>query len=147
MRAARKDQKGAKAPPKGAAVKNTKIEIDQTGTQRPREAPTSSGQTKSGRQVTKRKHSKEYQEPGDEEQEETVEPPKKKFKSTSGKEQLEKLETDRSEPSANAGRTRSSRTRNQSYRPPPDEVEKPNDDNQLSSSAAAMKRPRKKARK
>lgn len=144
MRAARKDQKEVKAPPRGAAAKTAEIEIDQIDTPPFGEATKPSKSTKSGRQPPKRKHSMEDQQPRDEPQEESTEPLLKELKSTPRNEQLG---IDRSEPSASLGRTRATRTRNQRYRPPPDKFVEPDDDNQTSPSVATRKRPRKNATK
>lgn len=144
LRASRKGQEEGEGPPKGVAAKTVEIEIDQTHNSPFGEAAKSSKSTKSGRQIAKRKYSREDQQPRDEEHDESTVPARKKLRSTSGKEQLK---IDRSEPSANLGRTRATRMRKQTYRPSPDKIEEPDNDNQPSPSAAARKRPRKNATK
>lgn len=136
-----RNEREAMAPPKGAAGKTAEIiEIEHSDTLHIGEGAESSKPTKSSRQSPKGKQSKRNQQPKDDEQTETTEPPKKKLKSTFGKDQTK---FDKGEPSAaNPGRTRSTRTWD---RPPPDKMEEPDDDNKPSLSAAARKRPRKKA--
>ncbi len=144
MRAAKKNKKGDKLPPKGAAAKSAETEIDQMDTPPFGEAAKSSEPAKFGRQPPKRKYRKEHQQPRGEEQDESTESRSKKPKSTSGEDQLK---MDRSEPTASPRRTRATRTRNQTHRPPPDKLKESVDDIQPSSSAATRKRPRKNATK
>lgn len=140
IRASRKAQRGEM---KGSAIMNMEDDNDQPG-------PGSFGnpgefdqKIRSSGRDPKRKRITEDQQPENAKGEEKTEPPSKKHKSKSKKDE-QKL--DGHEPPVTTGKTRSARTRGRTYRPIPKGMEEPDDDRLPSPVVTTKKRPTKSSK-